>query len=1007
MMKISRILAVLLLPSIALAAPTETPKINFGGGLDAGTVCSDIADVDNCDSSNFINDVNGAIFKRSGSKRYISQATSSNPITSLYRAYVTTNTVPYKALIMTSKDRIYYSTKDVRPDWVLISSGFNENQRWTWVTMNKKILGFGQNLADPPKSFDIITSSLTNLFAADGSSLNVNIRAKYALQSRNYLLTANVADVTQGTTYYPSRLWYSLVAQPSSMTASRFLEFRTDDGEEITGLGELNKMVHVFKETSISELDFTSLNLTPLGGDQVIRQIVSGFGLYAPMTLQNIGIGYILGTKDGLRFWDGGNKSRLTVDQESRNISIKIKPIIDRLIEAGTWKTAVGKYYPKKNWYILSYEDPDRLPRGKLNSILVLDLYTSNWFPFKNWLANCFVSFDGVSDKGDLLYGDSNDSYAYYADQDTSFNDARLESVIDTMDSTASWKRGINDFINVKEGTGAIKVWITTANAVVQSSATLMKVINVGEFYDKTIVNPVKDKLFFRAFVGNIGNLSSITVQLEKNDVENDFDTNFTSVTISSGSLTGGNTAWSTIEIALSSFPTRPDWVSLNLETLPFAKSPTFYGIRFIVSGVGISSVTFDDLRIIQGNENPLNAYWLTKQFNFGTFADKRFREIILNRGLSLNSNFDIDVFNNFGAISKRISLKGGYPKDLLFCGYKGTSGLYKVDSVDFSVIDSTNSKFKVDINNADPDYRYAIADSLYIYAAEKGDDKLVKIDRSSMSSVVAVLGTFGSGTTNFNTIQQMDGDKDFIYITDVANNRIKVHRKDTLEYVYSFGQLGTETTSYHSPTGICVDEKYMYIGNGGNSDIKKVTKSSGGLILDIGVNINTVSEIALEVDEKYLYDIYDQVSDVSVNNKEIVLEKRDKQDLRLLNRILVRPEFDIGISTYHLKGAFSMTDDFIYITFTDIQGGLGSYYVQKRLKSNFSLVKELRTPGVMYSPVANDINYIPQRADDYENLDIIGSSLQLKYSEHELDNPLKLYSQSFLVIQEPIQERK
>ena len=114
-------------------------------------------------------------------------------------------------------------------------------------------------------------------------------------------------------------------------------------------------MVHIFKESSIAELDFTVLNLTALGGDQVVRQIVNGSGLYAPETLQNIGIGYIFGSKDGLRFWDGGNKSRLSIDEESRMLSQKIKPIIDRCIEAGTWETAIGKYYPKKNWYILSY----------------------------------------------------------------------------------------------------------------------------------------------------------------------------------------------------------------------------------------------------------------------------------------------------------------------------------------------------------------------------------------------------------------------------------------------------------------------------------------------------------------------------------------------------------------------------------------------------------------------------------------------------------------------------
>lgn len=1000
----------LLLTSQLHSAPTEVPKITFGGGLNLGTVCSEIDDTETCGSSNFINDVQGAMFNRNGSKRYIPIATSTNPVNSLFRAYVSTNSLPYKALIMTSRDRIYYSTDDVT--WITVSSGFKHNQRWNWVMMNRKALGFGDALTDPPKSFDIVTGSMTNLFASDGSTinLNLNLRAKYAIQSRNYLIIGNVADVssftatgslTPSTTFYPSRIHYSLLAQQSSMTASRFIDIKTDDGEEITGIGELSKMVHIFKETSITELDFTVLNLTPLGGDQVARQIVQGFGLFAPYTLQNIGIGYIMGTKDGLRFWDGGNKNRLTVDQESRNISEKIKPIIDRLIDAGTWKTAVGKYYPKKNWYILSYEDPDKHPRGKLNSILVLDLTTSNWFPFNNWLANSFVSFDGTTDKGQLLYGDSQDGYVHYADAQTSLNDSRLEMSVETMDSSGTWARGIDNPINVIEGTGSVKIFITTANAIVQSSMTLMKVINAGEFYDKTAVIATKDKLSFRIFPQNIQYISSITIQLEKTDIENDFDTNFTSVTISSSALSSGNTAWSTVEIVLSSFPMRPDWISLSSETVPFARTLTFYGVRFVLSGVGISSISIDDLRIVQGTENPLNSYRLTKQFNFNTVADKRFRQLVLNRDLSANSNLSVDVYNNFGQVSKRLAIQGGSPQELVMCRFRGLADLTRINSVDFSVIDATMSQS----NNAF-DFRYGIADADYIYAADKANDRIVKIDRSSITApFVASYGEFGEGTTNFSTVQQMDDDQDNLYITDVGNNRIKVHSKETLEFVFAFGQLGTETTSYHSPTGICVDDRYIYVGNGGNSDIKKVTKSSGGLILDVPVNINTVSEIALEVDEKFLYSAYNQISDRSVNNKEVVLEKRDKQDLKLLNRILIRPENVVILSTYSLKGAISITDDFIFVEFTDKLID-GTSYLQKRLKSNFDLVKQYTSTTTFHTALANGINFNPSRRDDYQNIELEGGSLQLKYSQNDLDNQMKLYSQTFLVILEPVQER-
>jgi len=339
--------AVLLMVSPLMAAPQAVGPINFGGGLNVGTVCSEIDDSETCDSSNFINDLQGAAFKRNGSRRYVDQAVSSNPVNSLYRAYVSTNAEVRKSLLMTSGDKIYQSSSDANRFWTVLSSNLAPNQTWRWVMMNKIAIGMGDGLTDDVKSFDLITGSMTNLFNSDGSTTNpnVNLRAKYPIVAQNYLILGNVvvfssrAALTQSATYYPSNIHYSLLARPSSMTISRFIEVRTDDGEEITGLGELNKFVHIFKESSIAELDFTVLNLTALGGDQVLRQIVKGFGLYAPKTLANTGDGYIMGTKDGLRFWDGGRKSRLTLQEESRvldTLYMKGYSLVADLTKTGT-----------------------------------------------------------------------------------------------------------------------------------------------------------------------------------------------------------------------------------------------------------------------------------------------------------------------------------------------------------------------------------------------------------------------------------------------------------------------------------------------------------------------------------------------------------------------------------------------------------------------------------------------------------------------------------------------
>src|SRR5258708_4336973 len=99
-----------------------TPAANFGGGLNVKTVASDIEENESPDMSNMINDLYGGSLKRYGSRRFISQAISSNPITSGYRVYQSTGNSILRALMVSSGDRIYVTTT-TPPSWVTIASG--------------------------------------------------------------------------------------------------------------------------------------------------------------------------------------------------------------------------------------------------------------------------------------------------------------------------------------------------------------------------------------------------------------------------------------------------------------------------------------------------------------------------------------------------------------------------------------------------------------------------------------------------------------------------------------------------------------------------------------------------------------------------------------------------------------------------------------------------------------------------------------------------------------------
>lgn len=1006
--KLLALVAALFLVGKAHAEIQEIPKISFEGGVDYKTTCSEIDDKRACDSVNMINDRLGAAIKRNGSRRYVDTAISSNPVNSTYRCNISTNSVIRKALVAASSDRIFRSTNDISPSWVLLSSGLAPNQHYSFITAQNKVLMTGDGLQNGILSYDVANDTMGYLLSNDASSTTVIIYSKYHTSSRNYYITANVRDVTlsPSTTYYPQRSYYSLLVQPSSMTVSRFIDIGTD-GEEITGIGEMFGRVYYFKPTSIWELSFTVLNLTSLGGDQVLTPMVNGFGCIAPRTLANTGQYFFFLAKDGIRIYDGGRRSRLDVSQESRVISLQVEPIINRIINSGTYANSVGIYYPKKQQYVFAYTDPDKFPKDRNNSVLVYDIPTGEWFPYKNWNIESMTTQDGNTDLGELLYGDSNDGYVYYADQESSPNDARKEIVLDTMDSTVTaqgiqWIRGTTDYFSVAEGTGAVR--LITSPTVLFTSMSHVALMNLGEFYDKTPTSK-EDKIAFRVRVASLTNLASLRVDLEINDntPNGDFDANFTSVTLTSASLQAESTAWVQVSIPISSFPILADWTALSIESFPFAGAQTVYGIRFAVTGLGDASVTFDDLRLVQSTENQLRASRTTKQFQFNTVADKRFRQVVLNAEKGADSGFAIDVFQNFGQFSKRISVPAEIGKEIFVSGFGSTENVTKLNSIDFTLIASTQAT-----NRSVYAIRPLTVDADFIYGGDQYNNRLMKINKSSMAVVVATAGALGAGTTNFRIIYQIAGDDENLYVCDFGNNRVKKHRKSNLEFVTSFGTLGQAATSYHNPTGVAVDERYLYVGQDGNFRIQKFDKSTGAYITSVLLNLNTIGDTTLHVDETYLYDAYNILNSTSLNHQDIILEQRLKSDLSLVNRVQVKPKNSIAISTYALLGDIGGSDQYIYISFTDnANGSVGTgYYIQKRLKSNLALVKEYKSSKRQYAVAANGSAYNPKRLNIIEDLGVDGSYLQLKYSEDGLDNNMKLYSQSFGIISEGFREK-
>lgn len=973
--------------TLVLGVDKVTPPGNFGGGLNIKNLCSEIGDDETCDSSNMVSDIYGASSKRNGSSRYVSQAISTNPVNFLARIYASTGATFGKVTVAASGSNLYYSTDNA--SWVIISSGFAPNQHFEYAMQNNRMIVTGDGLTDQIKSFNIFTGSMTHLLTLDTSTTTVLFRARHLLNSRNYLLAANIQDLSQGTTNYPSRVHFSLLLIPSSFTYTRYIDYQADDGEGIQYLGELNRKVHIFKETSIGELDWTAgLNLTTLGGDQTLKTVVRGFGCIAPRSAVNIGLGYIFLAKDGIRFWGGTDRTRLNVTDESRILSIKIEPIITRIIRNNTYRNSVGQYYAKRGWYVFSYEDPEKSPRGRNNSVLIYDILKDAWFPVKNWNIECFASMDGVGDNGELLYGDSTDGYVYYADGVNTPNDARRELSVHNMDKVEDWNRGTQDRDNVREGTASVKTVVPTI--LMYSSVSYMGVINAGEWPDKSKITKA-DKISFKVFASSPNNLKNISLQIEMNDVKGDFDTNFTSVTISSAALTPGNSTWTTIEVAISSFVVPSTWTDLATETLPFANTFTFYGIRFVSTGIGWCALSYDDLRIVGANESPLNAYRFTKQFNFGSSNEKSFKGVYLNTEQNADSSFYIDTYKDFGQFTKREAISGTFQKELYVAGYGGVNNVTKLNSVDFSILSSTVASSQTYFA-----IRPLVVDEKYIYAGDQYNHRILKVDKSSMGVIVSSFGSLGSGTTNFNGIYQMAVDENYLYVCDFFNQRVKIHNKKDLTFVKAYGQLGQNTTSFHNPTGVAVDDRNLYIGNDGNYQIMKLDKSSGGFIASTDLNLNTIGDTTLAVDEQYLFCAYNSISQTSIDFVDVVLEKRVKSSLELVNKTIIRTLNSVALSTYGIMGDISLSDDYVYVSFTDDQNANGGYYIQKRLKSDFSVIREYRGTGRHFAVSHIGLAYKPKRKTIYSETGGTGYFLQLRFSENGLDNSMKLYNQAY-----------
>jgi hypothetical protein len=526
---------------------------------------------------------------------------------------------------------------------------------------------------------------------------------------------------------------------------------------------------------------------------------------------------------------------------------------------------------------------------------------------------------------------------------------------------------------------------------------TIVKSYNFGEWNSKAKISR-SDKLSFKAFVTELSTIASFRIDLQVNPVSSAFDTLFTSVTLSSDSFTGGNNAWTTFSIPISSFPIRADWIDLNSETLPFANTLFYYGIRFVMAAPATfstwkSSVSIDDIRIIGLNEKPIEFSRKTKMLSFDNPSDKNIGQMILTYKKDPQSTVDIDVYNNFGSRSRNEVIPSRVNKEIILLN-NSTNVITVNNSNDYSVISSTK------LSTTDYIFWQGQADNKYIYIADRGNNRNVKIKRDNLGVFVSSFGSYGSGSNNFNNVHQQTMSEDYLYFVDINNQRIKQHRLFDNTFIRQYGSLGFGTTNFHQPTGIAVDNSKIYVADEGNYRLMRLNISSMAFEISKDLPYNTVGETSLKVDENYLYSCYLKVNEADQTNSDVILEKRDKNSFELIQRTTIRPDGVSADAIYENMGDIALLGKYIFLVFMDNgdNPNLANYYVQKRLKEDFSLVSEYKTRNKITSVLADPFSYYPITENKRINIGTEGTYLQLRFYSDSLDNSFTLYNQSYLL---------
>lgn len=151
------------------------------------------------------------------------------------------------------------------------------------------------------------TGDSTITYTAFGTDVNIT-KARFVKLYNNYLFWLGC---TVGSTYYPSRFYWSNIIDSNTVLPTSFIDVNINDGMEIQGARVLSDNLIIFKTRKIFSLSFTGDSdipfILPGGGDTN-----SSVGCIAPFSIVSSENGIVFLAQDGIYIFDGSNAYKLS-----------------------------------------------------------------------------------------------------------------------------------------------------------------------------------------------------------------------------------------------------------------------------------------------------------------------------------------------------------------------------------------------------------------------------------------------------------------------------------------------------------------------------------------------------------------------------------------------------------------------------------------------------------------------------------------------------------------------